>query len=416
MMRTILTAVAALLLAVPVVSASAQPATATASADFAAQLALLQGRVDALERQVSVGSGQYPIATTPGGQLISAGGNDWASGFWAATLWRLFDLTGSEHDRSRALSATVDHFGFEGTRLHDLGFMYGETSMAGFVRHCAGAAGGSQCGALRRSARAAARTLYALAATTGQKIIPMSTRDCSDCGRAQTETIVDSMMNLELLTWAARDMRQTRYRKLARRHADWVAKHLQRKDGSTYQAGKYLRSARGKRVRVVRHTHQGLSNTSVWARGQAWSIYGFAKAGREFRSAKFLAVAERNARYVERRLPVDGVPPWDFRAGAAAVRDVSAGVITAAGLFHLAAACKTVKKACKHGSRWAPLARRVLGGSLSGIATSGALPGFLGGQVYRYRYKSGRRWERSAELVLGINYALEAVALARQAS
>ena len=39
-------------------------------------------------------------------------------------------------------------------------------------------------------------------------------------------------------------------------------------------------------------------------------------------------------------LPADGLPLWDYKADAAAPRDASAGVITAAGLFHLAAACK----------------------------------------------------------------------------
>lgn len=375
---------------------------------YEAQASLLQARVGALAQGVA--AGQFPVATGGDGTVHFVPGGDWTSGFWAGTLWRNYDLSGNPDDRQRALRASVEHFGFERTKLHDLGFMYGESSVAGYERLCAGSAvAGAPCSKLKSSGLLAARTLLALSRTTGQRIIPMSARDCSDCPRGETETIVDSMMNLPLLYWASRTSGNRAYRNLARRHASWVAKHLTRPDGSTYQSGKYRRSS--KRPRVLRHTHQGMTNRSVWARGQAWSIYGFAKAGLEFRSERYLSVAEYNAEFLAKHLPESGVPPWDFRAGRGAPPDVSAGVITAAGLLQLAEACKRVKGGCASAWRWAPLARRILTGSLAHLRDT-PTTGYLGGMVYRMRGRES--WEREAELVFGLDYALEAIKLARK--
>lgn len=403
-MRLIATTLAALLLLC--VPASA-PASESGPSAYAAQADLLTQRVREIAAQTP--EGKFPLGAGSDFQLRFVGGRDWNSGFLASALWRSSDLLSTSAASDRALAATLDHLGFESTKLHDLGFMYEGSSVAAYQRRCPELSlDEATCRALRRSGLKAAATLASLATTTGQKIIPMSSRDCSDCRTGSTETIVDSMMNLPLLYWASRESGQQKYRKLALRHAKWVAKHLQRGDGSTYQAGKYPR--RATRARVLRHTHQGKSNSGVWARGQAWSVYGFADAGLEFKSRELLAVAERNGKYIERHLPTGGVPPWDYRAGRSAPRDVSAGVITAAGLFHLSGACRAVKRGCKQAARWAPLARRILTASLAGVRTTAPV-GYLGGQVYHLR--NSATWDDDTELMFGLSYALEAIRLAR---
>jgi hypothetical protein len=85
-------------------------------------------------------------------------------------------------------------------------------------------------------------------------------------------------------------------------------------------------------------------------------------------------------------------------------------VITAAGLFHLAEACAEVRN-CEQPARWAPLARRMLTASLANIHTNVFPPGYLGGQVYNLRNKE--TWDDNAELMMGLDYALEAIKLAR---
>lgn len=382
---------------------TAKAATSGPSA-FQTEASLLKKRVAQIGSQTP--AGKYPLGTGLDGELRFSEG--WTSGFWAGTLWRVFDLNRSDAANDRALEATIDHFGFEQTKLHDLGFMYGESSVAAYTRNCGGDDDIPECAKFRSSGLLATYTLTKLARTTGQGIIPLGAKTCSDCKTGGAETIVDSMMNLPLLYWATRTTGSIKYRNLAKKHADWVAKNLVRKDGSTYQSASYPRKS--KAPKLVKHTHQGLRGSSTWSRGQAWSIYGFADAGKEFRSRPYLAVAERNANYVAMHLPASGLPLWDYDAQNDAPVDVSAGVITAAGLFHLASACRTVKKGCAEAKRWPSLARKILRGSLANIRTEAPV-GYLGNQAYRIGGKD--TWDDDAELIMGLDYALEAIKLAR---
>ena len=50
----------------------------------------------------------------------------------------------------------------------------------------------------------------------------------------------------------------------------------------------------------------------MWARGQAWAIYGYTVVYRETKDPRYLDFsAERTDVYLE-RLPEDKVPYWDF--------------------------------------------------------------------------------------------------------
>ncbi|MGH2958512.1 MAG: hypothetical protein ACRDKE_02835, partial [Solirubrobacterales bacterium] len=370
---------------------------------FSAEASLLKKRVGQIAAQTT--PGKYPFGTGLDGELRFQEG--WTSGFWAGTLWRVFDLNRSDASNAMAFEATIDHFGFEQTQLHDLGFMYGESSVAAYTRNCGHDDEEPECAKFRNSGLRATYTLVKLARTTGQGIIPLGAKTCSDCESGGAETIVDSMMNLPLLYWATKTTGNAKYRNLAFKHATWVAANLQRKNGSTFQAASYPRKS--KAPKLVKHTHQGLRDNSTWSRGQAWSIYGFADAGKEFRSKAFLRVAERNANYAAFRFGAQ-VPRWDYDALSGAPRDVSAGVITAAGLFHLVAACKAVKGGCQEAKRWDRVARTLLKASLAGISKTEPV-GYLGGQVYRLGGKD--TWDDNAEFVMGLDYALEAIKLSR---
>src|SRR5262249_34430669 len=81
---------------------------------------------------------------------------------------------------------------------------------------------------------------------------------------------------------------------------------------------------------------------SAWARGLAWSLYGYSKVFALTGSSEFLEVAERNARYWIVNLPADKVPYWDFQADLSqpppwgAQKETSAAAIAASGLLDLA--------------------------------------------------------------------------------
>lgn len=391
-------------------SVHARPAAATTSGPQAFQKEATQLYNRLLAIAAITKRDTFPLGTGLDGETRFVKGSDWTSGFWAGALWRVQDIGFRFKPELSWLpeQATNDHLGFERTQTHDLGFMYGESSVAAFEHLCRADPSKNNCPKYRTSGLRAADTLTRMAKTTGLGIIPLGARTCSDCKPGGAETIVDSMMNLPLLYWASRQTTNPKYDALAFKHANWVARNLERPDGSTWQAGSYPRKS--KRPIVVLHTHQGLADDSTWSRGQAWSLYGFADAGLQFKSKKFLQIAGRNAGYIVRNLPADGVPMWDYDAIEGASLDVSAGVITAAGMFHLARACEQIKNACRRTRYWAEVGRRILASSLEHIRTTFPV-GILGDQVYTLAGKE--TWEDDGELVFGLDYALEAIKLAR---
>ena len=110
-------------------------------------------------------------------------------------------------------------------------------------------------------------------------------------------------------------------------------------------------------------------------------------------------------------MPGGGVPSWDYDAPPGAPHDVSAAVITAAGLLHLAAACQHFTGACADRARWVSLAGAMLSAALQAARDTPPL-GFLGSQVL-----DGRRRTccNGSELIFGLTYALEALRLDRAA-
>jgi unsaturated chondroitin disaccharide hydrolase len=183
-----------------------------------------------------------------------------------------------------------------------------------------------------------------------------------------------------------------------------VADKMVRGDGSTWSS---MHNRRSDGALVGFHTHQGYRDDSTWARGQAWAVHGFADSALALNDQGLLDTAQRTARYVMARLPTPAVPLYDYDAPPSAPHDVSAGVITAAGLLRLATACESMGATCDP----APVdarayAQKLLAASLARIGKSAPL-GFLGHQVYGLGGNAS--WDDDAELTFGINYALEAL-------
>jgi unsaturated chondroitin disaccharide hydrolase len=146
--------------------------------------------------------------------------------------------------------------------------------------------------------------------------------------------IIDCLMNLPLLHWAAQESGQARFRDIALRHADTTLRVLVRPDDSVYHAYRFDlatgRPARG-------DTYGGCAVESHWARGTAWAIYGFALSYRYARDPRYLEASLRLARKFNASLDGEIVPLWDFRlpAGQEAIRDASAAAIAVCGLQEL---------------------------------------------------------------------------------
>ena len=349
--------------------------------------------------------GRYPIGTGLDSRLRFS--NGWTRGFWAGSLWQAYDLTHSAMLERWARRATRDNFGAERANTHDLGFMYQLSSAQAYDHLCVPRAASADCTAFRKSALRAADSLLGLAATNSAvgTIPTTATTPCSSCTSVdESDTIIDSIMNVGLLSWASRVTGDARYRDLAALHAHILANTMVRSDGSTWAS---MHNRRSDGAFLHFHTHQGYSDDSTWARGQAWALRGFATTAVDLNDQGLLETAERTARYVLGRLPVPAVPRYDYDAPSSAPRDVSAAVITADGLLRLADACTSMAATCDPTPDSArAYAKRLLAASLAQLGTRPPL-GFLGHQVYGLGGNAS--WDDDAELTFGINHALDAL-------
>jgi len=142
-------------------------------------------------------------------------------------------------------------------------------------------------------------------------------------------------MNLDLLFWASKETSDKSFAEIAVAHARTALARQVRPDWSTSHCmdfnpdtGEFLKQ----------DTHQGLSATSCWSRGQAWAVYGYAECYRETGDNTFLMAARGLAEYALHHLPSDLAPYWDYDSPLIPddVRDSSAASILASGLLILA--------------------------------------------------------------------------------
>jgi unsaturated chondroitin disaccharide hydrolase len=288
------------------------------------------------------GSGFFTEADGQTGEWKTQKGFFWTGSFWTGELWKMFEVTHDEKYRKWAELWTSRLVGHEAEQNHDTGFLYFYSAVPGYKL--------TQDAKLRESALRAADHLEQMFNPTAQ-LIPAWSADGDD-------TIIDCMMNLQLLWWASHETGDNKWRDIAIKHALRTADWFVRDDGSTVQSVHYnpgdnrqqfrLRGGGGDRdlflpnhaapgEMVFSHTHQGYAWNTTWSRGESWGLYGFAVAYGETHNPRFLVTAEMIADYVIAQLPEDGVPWYDFYDEGVLHRnrDTSAAAIIAGGLLRL---------------------------------------------------------------------------------
>jgi len=145
---------------------------------------------------------------------------------------------------------------------------------------------------------------------------------------AKSELIIDTMMaSLPFLAWVSSNF-DMNYKNIIILHAHKTFDLLVRNDGSTYQAA-YIND----NLEIFKHTHQGYSNESCWARGQTWGIYGYIILYSYLKNEIFLKIARKLALFFMKNIPGDKIMYYDFQDTTE--KDSSVNVIGASSLINL---------------------------------------------------------------------------------
>lgn len=260
--------------------------------------------------------------------------DEWCSGFWPGVLWYQYEASGNEKYREMAerYTSQLEHLAYTPAYDHDLGFLM----------FCSYGNGFRLTGdkSYKDIILASADTLATLFNPNVGTILSWP-RNVEMLGGHNT--IMDNMMNLEMLFWAARNGNRPYLHDIAVKHAETTMQHHFRPDYSCYHVAVYNPETG---AFLKGQTHQGFADSSMWARGQAWAIYGYTMVYRETHDPKFLDFACKVTDVYLDRLPEDYVPYWDFDdPGIPNVyKDASAASIVASALLELQGYCEGARQ------------------------------------------------------------------------
>lgn len=266
-------------------------------------------RTQLIYLNASLPEGQCPRSWQDG-RLVTSDIGWWCSGFYPGSLWLTYEHTGDPALKQLAIQHTGPLQGLIGRHTdHDIGFQlmcsYGnQVRLTGEGREV-----------LEKGAKQLEERFC-----QGAGVIRSW-----DFGEWNIPVIIDNMMNLELLMAYGN-------RPLAEKHAQTTARNHFRPDGTCFHLVDYADDG----TVLGRQTVQGHADSTAWARGQAWALYGFAMMARyspEGKESLYFKVASTLEQWLLENLPEDGIPFWDF--SQADYKDASAAAVIACGLLQM---------------------------------------------------------------------------------
>jgi hypothetical protein len=257
------------------------------------------------------------------GKLITSNSSWWCSGFYPGTLLYLYEYSPDETLKQEAIKKLrlLEKEQYN-TGTHDLGFMM----YCSFGNAYHTWKDEKYKTILLNSAHSLASRFNS---TTG--VIRSW-----NFGKWKYPVIIDNMMNLELLTWATAHSTDPSFRQIAVTHANTTMNNHFRKDYSCYHLTDYDPQTG---IVLGKETVQGAADSSAWARGQGWALYGYSMMFRETGIKQYLQQARHIAQFILQHpnLPADKIPYWDFDALDIphALRDASSAAVMASAFIEL---------------------------------------------------------------------------------
>ena len=258
--------------------------------------------------------------------------DDWCSGFFAGSLWYLYQLTGDKRwvTQAKRYTECLDSIQYL-TWHHDVGFMIGSSYLNGYRIH--------PSKAYKKVIVQTAKSLSTRFRPGAGIIQSWNTTAGWQSKRGwHCPVIIDNMMNLELLFEATRLSGDSTFWHIAVSHADKTLANHFRPDGSCYHVVDYDPQTGAV---LHRQTAQGYADNSVWSRGQAWAVYGFTVCYRYTKDPRYLQQAQRTLNMLMNHPNLDNdlVPYWDLDAPNIPnePRDASTAAALASALYEMSA-------------------------------------------------------------------------------
>lgn len=319
------------------------------------------------------------------GKLFTSDYHSWISGFFPGTLWELYEhWPENEELRKYAEEYTGRVMPAKDlTSTHDLGFMIFCSSgnayrLTGEEKY-------------RDAVLTAAESLASRYNAKTGVIMSWNPR-----GDWKYPVIIDNMMNLEMLMWAGRESGDSTLTDIALSHAETTLRNHFRDDFSSWHVVSYNPETG---EAELKQTHQGYSDDSAWARGQAWALYGYTMMYRMSGRPEFLDQARGVADFIASHpnLPEDGIPWWDFDDPDIpnVPRDASAAAVMASAYLELSTLDKSADS-----QRWRAMAER----QIRSLASPEYLaePGTNGGFILKH---SVGNMNKDSEVDVPLSYA-----------
>ena len=276
-------------------------------------------------RKTAKGDRITPRSIGKDGNLVLVGPKDWCAGFFAGTLWQMYQYSHEQYWRENAVSNTWLIESAKWHRgTHDLGFMIGDSFGKAYQL--------TEEQSYRDVMLQAARTLCT---RFSPKVGCIRSWD-HNADKWKFPVIIDNMMNLEMLFEAYQLTGDKSFYDIAVSHANVTMKNHFRDDYSSFHVVDYDPVTGAVRSRV---TYQGYSDDSFWSRGQGWALYGYTMCYRYTHDQRYLEQAKNVAKFLFslKNMPEDGIFYWDMKDPAIpdAPRDASSAALVASAFYEL---------------------------------------------------------------------------------